>query len=33
MIKEWQATRTRHNMSRVLIWSLDADLAGYDSKP
>lgn len=31
IIKEWEATRDRHNMSQVLIWSLDSDLAGYDS--
>lgn len=31
IIKEWEATRDRHNMSRVLIWSLDSDLAGYDT--
>jgi len=31
IIKEWQQTRHRHAMSRVLIWSLDSDLAGYDT--
>jgi hypothetical protein len=31
IIKEWESTRTLHNLSRVLVWSLDADLAGYDS--
>lgn len=31
IIKEWGITRARHNMSRVLIWALDSDLAGYDS--
>jgi hypothetical protein len=33
IIKEWEQTRDRHSMSRVLIWSLDADLAGYDRIP
>ena len=31
IIKEWEQTRDRHSMSRVLIWSLDRDLAAYDS--
>ncbi len=31
IIKEWERTKARHNMSRVLIWSLDADLSGYDT--
>ena len=31
IIKEWEQTRMRHSMSRVLIWSLDGDLAGYDT--
>lgn len=31
MIKEWEHTCTLNNMSRVLIWSLDVDLAAYDS--
>jgi hypothetical protein len=31
IIKEWEATRDRHPMSHVLIWSLDSDLAGYDT--
>lgn len=31
IIKEWEQTRDRHSMSRVLIWSLDSDLAGYDT--
>lgn len=31
IIKEWQRTCTLNNMSRVLIWSLDADLAACDS--
>lgn len=30
IIKEWEATCTKHPMSRVLIWSLDADLHGYE---
>lgn len=33
MIKEWERTCARHPMSRVLIWSLDQDLLGYDRKP
>ncbi|MFZ1730571.1 MAG: hypothetical protein WBQ23_04570 [Bacteroidota bacterium] len=31
IIKEWEQTRDRHNMSRVLIWSLDHDLMSYDT--
>lgn len=31
IIKEWEQTRNRHRMSRVLIWSLDSDLAAYDT--
>lgn len=31
IIKEWEQTRARHPMSRVLIWSLDRDLAAYDT--
>ena len=31
IIKEWEVTCKRNNMSTVLIWSLDSDLAGYDS--
>lgn len=31
IIKEWEQTRDRHSMSRVLIWSLDGDLASYDT--
>ncbi len=31
IIKEWEQTRDRHSMSRVLIWSLDRDLAAFDS--
>jgi hypothetical protein len=33
IIKEWQRTCNLHSMSRVLIWSLDSDLAGYDRIP
>jgi hypothetical protein len=33
IIKEWERACERHSMSRVLIWSLDSDLAGYDRKP
>lgn len=32
IIKEWEQTRARHSMSRVLIWSLDGDLSSYDSR-
>lgn len=31
IIKEWEQTRDRHAMSRVLIWSLDQDLSAYDT--
>lgn len=31
IIQEWEQTRERHSMSRVLIWSLDSDLAAYDT--
>lgn len=31
IIKEWERTRDLHNMSRVLVWSLDCDLAAYDT--
>ncbi|MFM8445119.1 MAG: hypothetical protein ACKN9W_17500 [Methylococcus sp.] len=31
IIKEWEQTRNRLSMSRVLIWSLDSDLASYDT--
>jgi hypothetical protein len=31
IIKEWEQTRNRHPLSRVLIWSLDSDLAAYDT--
>jgi len=30
IIKEWERECGRHSMSRVLIWSLDSDLSGYD---
>jgi hypothetical protein len=33
MIKEWEQNCELHNMSRVLIWSLDSDLQGYDRQP
>lgn len=33
IMKEWERTCTLHPMSRVLIWSLDADLSAYDRKP
>lgn len=33
MIKEWERTCVIHSLSRVLIWSLDSDLAGYDTGP
>jgi hypothetical protein len=31
IIKEWEQTRDRHAMSRVLIWSTDRDLTAYDT--
>lgn len=31
IIKEWEVLHNRHPMSRVIIWSLDIDLRGYDS--
>lgn len=31
IIKEWEQTRDRHSMSRVLIWALDGDLSCYDT--
>ena len=31
IIKEWEQTYARHALSRVLIWSLDSDLAAYDT--
>ncbi len=33
IIKEWGRNCNLHPMSRVRIWSLDADLAGYDRQP
>lgn len=33
IIKEWERTCTLHPLSRVRIWSLDSDLAGYDRRP
>ncbi|MBQ0922122.1 hypothetical protein KBW71_27125 [Hydrogenophaga aromaticivorans] len=30
IIKEWERTCNLNSMSRVRIWSLDSDLAGYD---
>lgn len=33
IIKEWGRNCTLHPMSRVRIWSLDSDLAGYDRQP
>ena len=33
IIKEWEQNCARHSMSRVRIWSLDSDLAGYDRTP
>ncbi|MBF0340468.1 MAG: hypothetical protein HQL95_05820 [Magnetococcales bacterium] len=33
MIKEWERTRARNPRRRVRIWSLDQDLAGYDTHP
>jgi hypothetical protein len=33
IIKEWERTCSLHSMSRVLIWSLDSDLASYDQNP
>lgn len=32
IIKEWEQARLLNSMSRVLIWSLDSDLAGYDTR-
>jgi len=31
IFKEWERTRSQYSMSRVLIWSLDSDLAAYDT--
>jgi hypothetical protein len=33
IIKEWERTCAVNCMSRVRIWSLDSDLAGYDRRP
>lgn len=33
IIKEWERACQLHPMSRVRIWSLDEDLAGYDQAP
>lgn len=33
IIKEWERNCAFHPMSRVRIWSLDSDLAGYDRQP
>ena len=33
IIKEWERNCDLHPMSRVRIWSLDADLASYDRQP
>ncbi|RCK80162.1 MAG: hypothetical protein OZSIB_3666 [Candidatus Ozemobacter sibiricus] len=33
IIKEWERNCRLHPMTRVRIWSLDADLAGYDRQP
>lgn len=33
IIKEWERQRSLHPMRRVLIWSLDSDLFGYDTGP
>ncbi len=33
IVKEWDRTCKNNRMSRVLIWSLDNHLAGYDQKP
>lgn len=30
IVKEWEATCAKNPMSRVLIWSLDGDLQGYE---
>lgn len=32
LVKEWERTRRLNSMSRVLVWSLDSDLACYDSQ-
>ena len=33
IIKEWERSCALHQMSRVRVWSLDGDLAGYDRHP
>lgn len=33
IIKEWERSCALHPMSRVRVWSLDSDLAGYDREP
>lgn len=33
IMKEWARTCSLHPMSRVQIWSLDADLSAYDRQP
>lgn len=33
IVKEWERNCSLHPMTRVRIWSLDADLAGYDRQP
>jgi hypothetical protein len=33
LIKEWEHQRVVHPAARVQIWSLDGDLAGYDTHP
>lgn len=33
IIKDWEQERDRHPLSRVIIWSLDKKLHGYDHKP
>jgi hypothetical protein len=31
--QDWQTLCTRHPLSRVRVWTLDADLAGLDQRP
>lgn len=33
IIKEWEHNCNLHPLSRVRVWSLDGDLAGYDRQP
>ncbi len=33
IIKEWESACAKHPMSTVVIWSKDADLAGYERRP